>query len=160
MHQKGALSDDPSLPRGRKREGWNQLVDVGVKAQIPRPGLQHAQHPNLPAEEAWVLRELLQSRGGGTKEQRVDRACVLARHRPQTRGEREGDQKVRYWEQQVLLPRQPGLGSLVLAPRTMAVPTGVVAIAGRHTRRTGIDMAAKRLGSARFNRPHGLVLLN
>src|SRR5215212_8917101 len=40
----------------------------------------------------------------------------------------------------------------------MAVATGVVAVAGELTGRTGVDMAAKRLSSTRFDRLHRLQL--
>jgi hypothetical protein len=58
---------------------------------------------------------------------------------------------------------EPGLGGLVLAGWTMPVATRVVAVrvvavAGDLTERAGVDMAAKRLGSARFDRLHGLKL--
>src|SRR5829696_3559022 len=79
MHEKGAPTDDPSLLIWRKSEGRNQIMDVRMVAQVARPGLQHAQHTNLPTQEAWILSELLQSSGGGAKQQRVDRAWVLTR---------------------------------------------------------------------------------
>src|SRR4051812_31821663 len=34
MHQKGSLTNDPSLPIRRKREGRNQIMDVRVVAQV------------------------------------------------------------------------------------------------------------------------------
>src|SRR5215213_7915237 len=90
MHEKGSPPDDPSLPIGRKREGRNQIMDVWMVAQVARPGLQHTEHTNLSTQEAWILGELLQSCGGGAKEQRIDRARVLTCQRSQTSGQREG----------------------------------------------------------------------
>src|SRR6266508_1710045 len=57
MHQKRAPTDDPGLPIRRQRERRNQVVDMGMKAQIARPGLQHPEHANLPTEKAWIVRE-------------------------------------------------------------------------------------------------------
>ena len=105
MHEKGSPTNDPALPIGRKREGRNKVVDVRMVAQVARPGLQHAEYANLSSQEARILGELLQSCGGSAKEQRVDRAWVLSCQRSQTRGQREGDQKVRHGQQQRLLLR-------------------------------------------------------
>src|SRR3954447_5918028 len=129
MYEKGALPDDPSLPIGRKRESRNQIMNVRVVAQVARPGLQHAEHANLPTQKAWILGELLQSSGGGAKQQRVDRAWVLAGKRAQTSGQREGDQKVWHWQQYVLLVGQPGLAGILLTGRAVAIAAGMVAIA-------------------------------
>jgi hypothetical protein len=55
MHQKRSPPDDPVLPIGRKSECRNQIVDMGVKTQVAGPGLQYAEHANLPAQEARVV---------------------------------------------------------------------------------------------------------
>ena len=84
---------------------------------------------------------------------------MVVRHSAQAAGEREGDQKVGDRQQQGLLLRQPGLGRALLAGRTVAVATGVVAIASSRTGRTAVDMAAEYLGSTLFNRTHGCALI-
>jgi hypothetical protein len=57
-------------------------------AQVARPGLQDPQHANLPTEKARILGKLLQRRGGGAKEQRIDRLRVCSGERRQFAGQR------------------------------------------------------------------------
>jgi len=123
-------------------------------AQVACPGLQDAQHANLPTHKARILGKLLQSCGGGAKEQRIDRLRVCSSDGTQFGGQREGDQEVGNRQEQRVLRGEPGLGSVLLAGWTMPVATGVIAVAGELTGRAAVDMAAKRLGSARFDRLH------
>jgi hypothetical protein len=96
--QEGRITWSAQRPIWRERNRRHEVVDMRVKAHVARPGLQHPQPANLSAEEAWILGELLQSSGGGAKEQRVDRAWVLTCQRSQTRWQREGEQKVWHWQ--------------------------------------------------------------
>jgi hypothetical protein len=94
MHQEGLPTDDPGLSIRCKGDGRNQVMQVWVIVQIAGPGLQDPKHADLPTKEAWILSKLLQSRGGGSEEQRVDHALVAGRNGAEASGEREGDQKV------------------------------------------------------------------
>jgi hypothetical protein len=68
-------------------------VDVGVVAQVARPGLQDAQHANLPAQEARILGELLERCGRRTKQQGIDRLRVRAGDGTQFGGQGEVTRK-------------------------------------------------------------------
>src|SRR3569623_1830386 len=50
MHQEVAFPHQPALAIWRQGKGWHQIVVVGVVAQVADPGLQDAEHANLPAE--------------------------------------------------------------------------------------------------------------
>src|SRR6266508_5327497 len=78
--QKCRIERSAQRPIWRERNRRHQIVDMRVKAQIPCPGLQHAQHANLPAKEARILGQLLKCCRGGTKEQGVDRAWLAPRY--------------------------------------------------------------------------------
>ncbi len=56
--QEGRIARRSDRPSGRAANGGAELVDVRVKAHGARPGLHHAAHAALPAQEAWVMREL------------------------------------------------------------------------------------------------------
>src|SRR5687768_15475905 len=79
---------------------------------------------------------------------------MAAREVTQGRRQREGEQEVRNWQQQLLLAHQPGLSSMLLASWTVAILAGVVAVAGGATGRTGIDVPAHRFSATPFNRSH------
>jgi hypothetical protein len=85
--------------------------------QVACPGLQDAQHANLPTEKARILGKLLQSCGGGVKEQRIDLLRVCAGDGTQFGGQREGDQEVRNRQEQRVLLGEPGLGGLLFQLR-------------------------------------------
>src|SRR5439155_21473032 len=107
----------------------DQVVDVRVVADLARPGLQHAEHAKLATQEARVQGQLLQSRSRGSKQQVVHGRLVAVGDVAQFGGQGEGDQEVRDWQQQLLLPRQPGLGGVLLASRTVASAARVIAVA-------------------------------
>jgi hypothetical protein len=94
MQQKVAVPDQPALGVWRQSKRWYQIVDVGVVAHLARPGLQDAQHANLPAQEARILGELLERRCGRAKQQGIDRLRLLSSERTQLGGQREGNQEV------------------------------------------------------------------
>ena len=77
-----------------ERHRRHQIVDMRVKAHVARLGLEHPDHANLPAQEARILGKLLQRGSGGAKQERIERARVVACHRAERGGQREGDQKV------------------------------------------------------------------
>src|SRR6266545_3615075 len=147
MHQKVAFSNQPAFAIRRQGKGWHQIVDVGVVAQVARPGLQDAQHAHLPTQEARVLSQLLERGRGRTKEQRVDRLGLLSSERAELRRQCKGDQEVGNRQQQRLLLGEPGLGSVLLTRWAVAVATGMVAVAGDLARRAGVDVATKGLGT-------------
>jgi hypothetical protein len=67
MKQKVAFSDQPALAIRRQGKCRHQIVDVGMVAQVARPGLQGAEHANLPTQEPRVLGQLLERGRGRVK---------------------------------------------------------------------------------------------
>src|SRR6266487_1118148 len=98
MHQKVAFPDQPARAIRCQAKRRNQIVDVGMVTQVARPGLQDAQHANLPTQKAWVLGELLQRRSRCMKEQGIDRLRLVSSECAELRWQREGDQKVGNWQ--------------------------------------------------------------
>jgi hypothetical protein len=127
---------------------------MGMKAQVARPGLQDPQQADLTAKEARVACQLLERGGRGLKEQGVESALVRAGQLAQRWRQREGDQEVGHQQQQFLLPREPGLGGVVLAGRAVAVAVGMVTVALGTAGRADVELAAKCLGATVLNRLH------
>ena len=50
---------EPGLSVGGQTASGNQVVDVGVEGQVATPGVEDADHANLPTDEAWVQGKLL-----------------------------------------------------------------------------------------------------
>jgi hypothetical protein len=124
-------------------DGRNEIVDMGMVAQVTRPGLENAKHPEVAAKMAWVLGQLLECSSRGPKETIIDLALIGSRKRPEFCRYGKRDKKVGDGQQQRLLLGQPGLAGVVLAGRTMPVPTGMVAVTGRVTRGTGEHLPTK-----------------
>jgi hypothetical protein len=79
MHEKSSPTDHPGLSIWCECDGWHQVMDVRVKAQVAGPGLQHANHADLPAQEARVVCQLLERGGRGAKQECVNRARLATR---------------------------------------------------------------------------------
>src|SRR5689334_21049475 len=73
-------------------------------------------------------------------------------------GQGEGEQEVWYRQQEGVLLGKPGWSSILLAGRAVAVATGMVAVTRELTGRASVDVTAKRLSPARFDRLHSLQL--
>ena len=78
-HQERRVTRATEAPIGRQPNRWNQIVDMRMVTQIARPGLEYAQHAELPANKARIGSQLLQRRSRGAKEQAVDLSLVAVR---------------------------------------------------------------------------------
>src|SRR4051794_25294579 len=105
MHQELALRPEPAPSISGERTRWNQVVNVRVVAQLARPGLQHAHHPDLPTQEARVGRQLLQGCRRTPKQKRVQLRLVLTSEGTKLSREGEGHQEIGDGKQEVLLLR-------------------------------------------------------
>ena len=132
----------------------NEIVDVRMVGQVATPGVQHTQHPELAANPAWLLCQLLGCCGRGFEEQIIEQALVRASDFIKARGQGEGEQEVGDGQEQILLSFQPGLGILILAFGTMAVAAGMVTVLQLLTIRTAIDLPAQGFSATLFNCPH------
>jgi hypothetical protein len=117
--------------------------------------VQHTHHPELAANPAWLLCQLLGCRGRGFEEQIIEQALVRASNLIKARGQGEGEQEVGDPQEQILLFLQPALAILMLAFGTMAVAAGMVTVLHLLTIRTAIDLPAQGFGAALLNGPHG-----
>ncbi len=77
MHQEHGRGLDPAPIRSQP-DGGNEVVNVRMGAQVPRPGLQHTYHADLATQKAWIVGQLLERRGGTAEEERRDAPLVLA----------------------------------------------------------------------------------
>jgi hypothetical protein len=130
-------------------------VNVGVKGQVASPGVEDAEHTDLSAEEAWVLRQELSGSSSGMKEQVIDKRLVTASDWAQGGGQGEGEHEVRDWQQKILLLLQPFLGFVVLALGTVAVAAGMVAVLGLVALWAGEDLSTQGWCAAQLDGAHG-----
>jgi hypothetical protein len=77
----------------------DKIMDMRMIGQVPGPGVEDADHTDLPAEIVRVQGEGLESSRRGLKEQVVEQLLVRAGARAQFLRQRKGDQKVRDWQE-------------------------------------------------------------
>lgn len=148
MEQEVFARWDPGASIQTQAAAGNEIMNVGMKDQAARPGVEHAQHAQLRAQTFGIGRQVLQGLGAGGKEQVQANAQMRADEKPEGFGHREGDQEVRHRkEQTLLLALQPILGVGVAALRTMPVVAGVVAVVELVAVRTTKELASQH-GSA------------
>src|SRR6266508_1151827 len=127
-HQESPVARAAEAPIRCQPNRRNEIVDMRMVTQIARPGLEYAQHAELPANKARIGGQLLQRRGRGAKEQGVDLPLMAVRQRAQLGWEREGYQKIRYRQQTIVLRGQPAFGSVMLTGRAVTIAAGVIAV--------------------------------
>lgn len=71
-------------------------MNVWVVGQVASPGVQHAYHPDLAADPAWILGELLSRRRGRFEEQIVEQVLVRTNNLIEGSRQREGQQEIGY----------------------------------------------------------------
>ena len=129
MEQEVVFGRDPGASIQAQAAAWNQIMNVGMKDQGARPGVEHAQHAQLRSQAFGIGRQVLQGLGAGGKEQVQADAQMRADEKPEGFGHREGDQEVRdRKEQTLLLALEPILGVSLAALRTMPIVAGMVAV--------------------------------
>lgn len=139
---------------GRQSDRWGQIMDVGMLAQITGPGLQHADHADLAANEAWVACAVLEGGGRGPKKERIDLLLMALGNFSQFGWYGKGDHEIGYGEQEILLPRLPGLGRVLFAARTVAIAAGVVPVAHGRAGRAGVALPAQHRSTTGFDCRH------
>src|SRR2546427_11568473 len=99
-------------------------MNVRMIDELAGPGVQHAQQADSAADEARVLGQFQQRRGGSAKEQVVDQLLITAGEGAQLFRGGEGDEGVIDGEKGNLLRGLPFMGLFVAALRTAAVLAG------------------------------------
>jgi hypothetical protein len=101
-----------------------------------------------------VSGERLHRVDGRAKEEPVEELLMRERDRPQLRGQCEREQEVGHGQEALPLTLDPGGDVGVLALRTVAVATGVVAVAGDVATITDVDVSPARRRAARGDVVH------
>ena len=143
---------------GGKSAAWSQVMNMRVISQVACPGMEHADQPDLPADETRVLGEFLGGLRRSLEQKAVEQALVAAGKLTQLRREREGEHEVRCVEQQAALEFKPILGLLMLALGTMAVAAGVVAVTHFPATGTLKDLSTQGFGATLLDGTHGLAV--
>jgi hypothetical protein len=148
----------PGLTIRGKAASGDEVVNVGVVAEVAPPGMEDADEADLPADEARVLGQVLEGGGRSAEEEVVEGFLVAANDVPELAGQGEGEEKVWGREQEVLLLLQPPLGLVVLALGTMPVAAGVIEILDLVTHRAVIDVSPQGRRTAALDGAHGLEM--
>ena len=137
--------------------GRDQIMDMGVIAACPVPGMEHAGHGDLAADEAAVLGQLHDGGGRGLEQDRVDDFLVRTGQWPEFGRQGGGDEEMGDGQQFVLLFVQPRLCFLVSAFGTVPVFAGVIAVddVAAVLIRAEVGVAAHCFGAAVFDVAHG-----
>ena len=147
--QEVVFGRDPGASIQTQAAAGNQIMNVGMKDQGARPGVEHAQHSQLRSQAFGMGRQILQGLGAGGKEQVQANLQMGTDEKPEGFGYREGDQEVRDREEQtLLLALEPIFGVSVAALRTMPVVAGMVAVVEPVAVRTAQELASQHGGAA------------
>ena len=152
MKQEVIFDRDPGAAIPAQAPARNQVMDVGMKDQGARPGVEYSQHSQLRAQTLGIGGQILQGLGAGGKEEVQAHLEMGADERAQFFRHGESDQEVRHGKEQApLLARQPSLGIGLAALGTMPVVAGMIAVVELVAVRTTEEMAAQRGSAAEQN---------
>lgn len=137
----GVFGTDPAETIGGKTATGNDTMDVGMKAEVTRPGLEHGEQAKFGAE-VFVLAADVQQRSSTLAQQnRVKVFLMRTNDRAQFGRNGEGDQVIRDGQEAAALAGEP-LGSIAVA----ALGAGAV-IAGVISKVLASALAAEELAS-------------
>jgi hypothetical protein len=150
VEQKLLARRNPLASVQTKPAAGDQVMDVGMKNECARPGVQHAQHAQLRAQPSGIGRQILQPSGAGGKEQIEHDLLVATDQPPQGLRHGEGHQKIRHGQEQpFFLALEPVGGVALPALRTMPVVAGMIAVGKARTVRALKELSPQSLGPAR-----------
>ena len=131
------IGRDPGSSVGAQASAGHQIVNVGMKDERTRPGMQHAQHCQIGSQSAGVARQFLHGLSTAPKEQVQGDLLVGADKPAQGFGHREGEQEVgRGQEQPPLLAFEPGIRVGLATLRAVPVVARVITIVKARAVRT------------------------
>jgi hypothetical protein len=156
--------DQPGMRAGRapwgalRRQGapGHEIMDMRRIGQIPRPGVQDPTPAERSAEDLWVQGQGFQRGRGGLAAQGIHEVWVRAGHRPQCRGQDQGDQNIGD-RQEPLAWLFPPWGRLGLVARgTRPISAGMIAGRRCTARHALLDRPAEGCRTTGCNSRHGL----
>ena len=100
-------------------------MDMGMKAQIARPGLKHRQQAQLGAQVFVLACDVEQGAGAVPEQERIEDFLMRANQSAQLPGDGEGDQIIGQGQEAAALSIQPRGGVGVAALRTGPMVAGV-----------------------------------
>ena len=121
----GDFGTHPAQAIGREAAGGHDAMDVGMKAQIARPGLKHRQQTEFRAQIFVLASDVEQGAGAVTEQERIENFLMRANDRAQLLGDGEGDQIIGQGQESAALSIQPRGGVGVAALRTGPMVAGV-----------------------------------
>ena len=102
-------------------------VDMGVRLQLPTPGMQDAGEPRkVCPDEAFIMSQPLEGHGRGLKHGLVGEALLRADEGSERLRHGEGEKEVRPRPLLVQVVGEPLLGCMLLALGTVTVATGMI----------------------------------
>jgi hypothetical protein len=156
--QEVMMGRQPDLTIGSQPAARYEIVDMGVIGQVTRPGMQDAEHTDLPADKAGVTSQELSGGRRGLEEQVIEKGLMAARQWAQRSGQGEGEHEIGDGQEQILLCLQPFLGSLVLALGAVAVAAGEVAVADFAAIWASVHLSTPGFCAAALNSEHCLTV--
>jgi hypothetical protein len=139
---------EPLQALGGQGAARDERMDMRMGGHVPGPGVEAADHTDLPAERVGVQRAGLESSRSGLQEQGGAQRLVRADDRAPFLRQRQGDQKVRDGQEEGALLVEPAGGRGVWARGAMAVLPRMRAILEFPTVGALGEMPASRLGAA------------
>lgn len=133
----------------------NEVMDMGMINQLPGPGVQDSEQPQVSAKRTRLAGHITQSCGTLAKEQVIADALVGSEERTQRLRDHEGHQEVAHGEKPLGLGFQPCLRVGVSTLRACAVPAAVIREVLAAAPITAVKTAAACGGMAAQDRVHG-----
>lgn len=157
------FSGGKPLPILRQAATGDQAMDMGMKNQLPGPGVQYSQDANVTADITHIGTQGLQRFGGGLEQGGVKRLLLPADNPPQFFRQGENNMVIGNRQQLCLTFVQPTLPVSGVAGRTTAIAAGMVGIvlmpavitlrqvSTKHFRATGDNIIQRTLVTRRHS---------
>ncbi len=155
--QEFAFCGPPLAAVRTQTTGRDQVMDMGMVAAGLVPGVEHAGHADLAADETVVMGQFDNSGGRGLEQDRVDDLLVGTGQDSQFCRQGGGNEEMGDGQKLPLLFVQPKLGVIVAALWTVPVFAGVIAVdyVAAVLIRAEVGVATHCFGTAVFDVAHG-----
>ena len=151
--EEGRSAAEPSSIRG-ERAARNEAMNVRMMREHLTPCVKNGQEADLAAQMPGVGRDGLERRGDGVEQDRINDSLVVEGDLGDLGRHREHDMEIRHRQQVCLTVGKPSFARRALALGAVPIATAVECDAGMRAVLAGLDMTAKRCGSAKLDRGH------